>query len=69
MVGSNLCVEASHGNRFHRPPLPDRRLSHWCSPISTYCLSPSFCVKTTFSSDVFILCYSRCLQSVILWIF
>ena len=43
---------------FHRLWLSDRRISHWCSPISTRRLQPSLCAKTALCTDVFILCYS-----------
>jgi len=32
---ATLVTEASHSNNFHRPWLPDRGISHWCSPVST----------------------------------
>jgi len=64
-----IVTEASHSNNFHQLWLPDRRMSHWCSPILTCHLSPSLCAKTAFCSDVFLLCCCRCVQSVRLWIF
>jgi len=65
-LGSN-CSDRSY-SQVHW--LPNRRISHWRSPVSTrrLTLSLSLCSKT-FYSDFAIPCCSRCLQSVILWIF
>jgi len=46
--------QSSHNSRFHRPWLPDRRISHWCSKISTSRLPLSHCAKTAFCSDVLV---------------
>jgi len=65
---ATIATEESHSNRFHRPLLPDRQISHSCSPISTRHLSLSFFAHNAFCWDMFILCCSRCVDSVILWI-
>jgi len=50
-----VVTKASHSNSFHQARLPNQRISHWCSPISTCHLSPWLRVKTAFSVSLSII--------------
>jgi len=75
VMASADVTEASHSYRFHQAWLTDQRISNRCKPISTRRMSSSAtdwnsCAKnTTFSSDVCMPCCSRCIESVIQWMF